>query len=77
MKRYFYRQTNQFVLDKTQLSSSAQRTENMNALYAAVYTEFFGASENPKYMKLTPFERINKLNEFAGQWLKDKGLQNE
>lgn len=75
MKKYFYRQTNQFVLDKTLLSSNAQRTENMNALYVAVYDEFFGASENPKYSKLTPFERIQKLNEFAGKWLKEKGLE--
>lgn len=75
MKTYFFRRTNQFVLDTTQLSSDAQRTDNMNALYVAVYDEFFGASENPKYSKLTPLQRIQKLNEFAGKWLREKGLE--
>jgi len=74
MKKYFYRQTNQFVLDKTQLTSNAQRTENMNALYAAVYDEFFGASENPKYKNLTPLQKFERLNLYAEKWLKEKGL---
>lgn len=76
MKKYFYRQTNQFVLDKTQLGSEAQLVDNMNALYAAVYEEFFGATENPKYKNLTPLQKFQKLNEYAYKWLKERGLEN-
>jgi hypothetical protein len=34
-----------------------------------------GASEHPNYKDLSNLERLNKLNEFALNWLKDKGLE--
>ena len=71
----FYRQNNQFKIDTTKLSSKANTTQIKNALYAAVYQEFFGASENPKYKDLTLVQRINKLNEFAENWLIQRGLK--
>jgi hypothetical protein len=71
----FYRQNNQFKIDDSKLSQKAKNTQIKNALYAAVYTEFFGASENMKYKDLTLVDRINKLNEFAENWLKERGLR--
>lgn len=71
----FYRQNNQFKIDDSKLSQKAKNTQIKNALYAAVYQEFFGASENTKYKDLTLVQRINKLNEFADNWLKERGLK--
>lgn len=74
MKKYFYRQNNQFVIDSDLLSSKANTTAVINGLYAAAYLEFRGAVENPKYKDLTALEKMNKLNEFAHNWLKTRGL---
>lgn len=74
MKLIVNRRNKQFCIDTTQLSSKANNTDVINALYAAIYLEFRGASENPKYKHLTYLERFNKLNEFANKWLKDRGL---
>jgi hypothetical protein len=71
----FYRQSNQFKIDDSKLSSKARNTQIKNALYAAVYQEFFGASENPNYKDLTLVQRMNKLNEFAENWLLKRGLK--
>jgi hypothetical protein len=72
--KIFYRENKLFKIDKSQLNSVNTTTEVINSLYAAVYTEFAGASDNPKYRKLNHAQRMNKLNEFAENWLKKKGL---
>lgn len=66
-----------FVIDETTLKPSARTVNIKNALYLAVNTEFFGASENPKYKKLTISNRFKALNDFAEKWLQDRGLLNE
>jgi hypothetical protein len=66
-----------FVIDITQLNAKGKKIQNKNALYAAIYDEFFGASENKKYKNLTNLDRFNKLNEFATEWLKEMGFLNE
>jgi hypothetical protein len=71
----FYRYNSEFRIKDSELPNSAKNTAVKNALYAAVYDEFVGASENNKYKNLTTLERINKLNEFAQKWLDDKGFK--
>lgn len=71
------RKNHLFVIDSTKLNSKGKRIQNKNALYAAIYDEFFGASENKKYKNLTNLDRFNKLNEFATDWLKEMGFLNE
>ena len=71
------RQNHMFVIDSTKLNSLGQKSQNKNALYAAIYDEFFGASENKKYKNLTNLEKFNKLNEFATNWLQKNGFLNE
>ena len=62
------------VIDDNSLNPAAQNTMVKNALYAAIYSEFLGANKNEKYKKLNTLQRFNKLNEFATQWLKDRGF---
>jgi len=69
-----YRQTNRFIINKAELKPKANTTEIRNALYAAIYDEFSGAVKNPKYRNLTSIEKMNKLNEFANNWLQKRGL---
>ena len=71
-----YRQGNMFKIDESKLSSAAKNTATKNALYAAVYDEFKGANENPLYKSLSPIEKMNELNQFAENWLKDKVYHN-
>jgi hypothetical protein len=72
MKSLVYRQNNMFVIDKSQIKASNK--ENIcNALYAAIYAEFIGASENPNYKKQTNKEKMQSLNTFAQSWLKSRG----
>jgi hypothetical protein len=70
----FFRYNNEFRIKDSELPEKARNVVIKNALYAAVYEEFFGASENFKYKNLTTLERINKLNQFAENWLKSKGF---
>ena len=63
-----------FKIDRTQLIESANTDQVCNALYAAVYTEFVGASTNPLYSHLSNLDRMNKVNEFANKWLEERGL---
>lgn len=69
-----YRQGHLFKIDDSLLSKDANTSEIKNSLYAAIYEEFKGAAINPVYKKLTPSEKMQKLNDFAAQWLKDRGL---
>jgi hypothetical protein len=75
MKKYVYRKNSQFTIDKEQLKPAARRDDICNAIYAAIYTEFSGASKNKVYSHLTPAERLDKMNEFIEQWLKQRGLE--
>lgn len=68
------RQGAMFVIDDKKLSPKARDIPVKNGLYAAVYEEFFGASENPKYKNLSTLQLFNKMNEFAEKWLKDRGF---
>lgn len=75
MENIIFRQNKMFCIDKDKLSSKAKNTETINALYAAIYTEFSGASKNEQYKNLTPLERLQKVNEFANKWLSQRGLK--
>ena len=70
----FYRENKMFKINTSALSEKAKKTEIINALYAAVYEEFKGAITNFKYKDLTPLEKMNKLNQFAKDWLRKRGL---
>jgi len=75
MKQVIIRKNRRFIINEEQLKPQANKPDICNALYAAIYREFLGASENPKYKDLTPIDRLNKLNEFALDWLKKRGLE--
>ena len=68
------RKNNLFVVDKSLLNNIGKRSENINALYAVIYDEFFGASENKKYSSLTNSQRIQALNDFATDWLRKNNM---
>lgn len=70
-----YRQNKLFKIDIKQLPIKARTTEKINALYAAIYFEFRGAEENDKYKKYTYQERMEKLNQFAKDWLLKQGFK--
>lgn len=74
MSNIIIRRNNLFVIDKTKLKPKARKDDVCNALYAAIYTEFAGASYNEDYKDLSYIERLNKVNEFALNWLIKKGL---
>ena len=71
----FFRYNGEFRIKDSELPLKARSSQIQNGLYAAVYEEFLGASENPKYSKLTTLERINKLNEFANNWIIQQGFK--
>ena len=74
MKQVIYRKNKLFVIDKEQLKPNARRDEIYNALYAAMYTEFQGASNNPAYSNLNNLEKLDAINAFAYNWLRTRGL---
>lgn len=75
MENIIYRQNKMFCIDKTKLSERARSNDIINALYAAIYAEFSGASKNDEYKNLTPLEKLNKVNEYANKWLRQRGLK--
>lgn len=75
MSQIINRRNNLFCIDEQQLSDKARNTVIINALYAAIYTEFRGAAFNKKYKDLTTKDRLQKLNEFANEWLEQRGLK--
>jgi len=75
MKQVIYRQNKMFIVDKDLIVAPSNKKDKIcNALYAAIYTEFAGASKHPEYAKMTNFDRVKALNEFAYDWLKSRGL---
>ncbi len=65
-----------FVIDKSQIKASVNKDEICNALYGAIYTEFAGASKNPRYQGLNPKTMMEKVNTFAFEWLDERELLN-
>lgn len=63
-----------FIIDQTLLKPKANKTTTINALYGAIYEEFRGAGKNPTYKHLTPKDKIQAVNDFAINWLKERGL---
>lgn len=74
MENIVYRKSKFFIIDKSKLKPHAQKNDVIVALYAAIYSEFSGASNNPDYMHLNPLQRLTKVNEFANNWLNSRGL---
>lgn len=66
---------NLFVVDEAQLKPEARKPAIINALYAAIYSEFKGAAKHPSYRNLTALERMQAVNDFANKWLKERGLK--
>lgn len=69
-----YRQNRLFKLDTDQLPARAKVSSVMNALYAALYEEFLGAQFSGKYGNMDLVTRMQAVNDFASQWLIDKGF---
>jgi hypothetical protein len=74
METIVYRKNKMFCIDKAKLSQKARKDEIINALYAAIYTEFAGANYNDDYKNLNSLERLTKINEYANKWLSERGL---
>jgi hypothetical protein len=74
MENIVYRKNKMFCIDKAKLSQKARKDEIINALYAAIYTEFAGANYNDDYKNLNSLERLTKINEYANKWLSERGL---
>jgi len=74
MKTIIVRKNRLFTIDRSVLKEEAKRDDICNALYAAVYLEFIGASKNPTYRDKTPKDLLLEVNKFANKWLQKKGL---
>lgn len=74
MRQLVKYKNNRFVIIRNNLNEQENKTDIINLLYLAMYKEFFGASENPKYKNLNVLDRLVKINEFANNWLDKKGL---
>lgn len=72
--RLIYRQNLKFYINESMLKPQFRRVEVINGLYAAIYDEFKGAIHNEKYSNLTPIEKIQRVNQFAEDWLKTRGF---
>lgn len=70
----FYRKNKLFKIDTDKLSHKAKTPEIINGLYLAVFEEFRGASDNPKYKRLNYSQKMSELNKFAENWLKIRNL---
>ena len=74
MDKIIYRKNKMFHIDTDKLSSKANKTDIILAIYSAVYTEFSGANNNPDYKDLTNLEKLDKVNQFVNKWLNERGL---
>lgn len=70
-----YREDKLFKLDESLLPKSAQNVSTINSLYADIYIEFRGASENKKYKSMNLLDRLDAVNQFAINWLNSKGYK--
>jgi hypothetical protein len=76
MAQVILRKNRLFVVNKETIASD-NKEDICNALYAAIYTEFLGASKNPKYKNVPAIDMLQKINEYANEWLSKRGLLNE
>jgi hypothetical protein len=74
MEKVILRKNKLFIIDKSKLKPEARKEEIYNALYAAVYEEFQGANTNLIYKDLNSLSRLEEVNKFAYNWLKQKGF---
>lgn len=75
MSNFIYRDaTKLFKINKDLLPLESRRTDVLNGLYAAIFTEFAGAYKNKKYKHLTNKEKLNEINIFAENWLRERHL---
>lgn len=74
MEKIIYRQNKMFCIDKTKLKPQAQKEDIYLALYGAIYTEFLGAIDNQEYANLNSMQKLEKVNEFATNWLNERRL---
>lgn len=63
-----------FSVNKDVLSSKANKSDIINALYFALFQEFAGAVRNDKYKNETNQQKISLMNSFAYNWLKERNL---
>jgi hypothetical protein len=64
-----------FCIDEAVLPAAANRAPIKGALYAAIHEEFKGAALSEHYGRLTPEQRMAKINDYAWKWLKDRGFE--
>lgn len=74
MEKVIYRKNKFFIIDKDKIKPHGRRDDVYNALYAAIYVEFQGASDNPNYKDLTNLDKLEQVNTFAYNWLKQRGF---
>lgn len=74
MQKVIYRKNKLFIIDKDKIKPHGQKNEVYNALYAAIYTEFQGANFNANYKDLTNLDKLDQVNAFAYNWLKQRGF---
>jgi hypothetical protein len=74
MNDLIIRKNSMFVIDHAKLKKKARKTPTINSLYGAVYEEFNGAAKNPNYRDMSLKERMEAVNNFAHNWLKERGL---
>lgn len=70
-----FRQNRFFKIDASQLPEKANTPAIINGLYADLYLEFHGAEKSSKYGSMDLVERMNAVNTYADQWLKDRGFK--
>jgi hypothetical protein len=64
-----------FCIDEEVLPAAANTTPLKGALYAAIHEEFKGAAYSEGYKTLTVKQRMQSINDYAWQWLKDRGFE--
>lgn len=73
-KPLIYRQGRMFRINGELLSSKANNSQIKNALYMSLHSEFAGAINSEKYRHLTNEQKMQKMNEYAENWLKRNNL---
>ena len=74
MTNIIYRKNKMFCIDESKLALRARKTDIITGLYAAIYTEFSGAVNNPDYSNLDNLQKLEKVNQFVNTWLEKRGL---
>lgn len=69
-----YRENRFFKIDEKQLPKKANTPAVINALYADLYLEFMNANYSFKYKNMDLITRIKAVNDYALNWLKQKGF---